>query len=314
MGLGLWTAWVEEHLPDGHWESEHEWITLCRFHPDGHPSMAVNVDKGVFTCRSCHVGGSISKLAQLPTPPAPASTAEVVNAILAKVGDPQLADASHGDGSPLPESWLWQFDHPHPYWETRLLPETIERFRLGYDPVTDCVTIPMRRPDGALLGVTRRHLDPTKKPRYREPRGVPKDRLLFAAWECSPFPETLVVCEGQVDTMAVWETGYEAVGVGTSQLSLEQALWIRRIAPQRLIVGMDNDTAGRGHPGHRKHGQWRRATGVWSVLEQLTEIPTDVVEWSKKDPAELPVEIRGADLEFRVSSTHWKHHHGHIGS
>ena len=42
-----------------------EFKTLCPFHPDRHPSLYVNFEKGVFYCFGCHIGGTISRLLKL---------------------------------------------------------------------------------------------------------------------------------------------------------------------------------------------------------------------------------------------------------
>jgi hypothetical protein len=36
-----------------------QWWGLCPFHPDKHPSFAVNSDKGLFFCYACRTGGDV---------------------------------------------------------------------------------------------------------------------------------------------------------------------------------------------------------------------------------------------------------------
>lgn len=42
-----------------------EFRAICPFHPDRHPSLYVNFEKGVFYCFGCHIGGTISRLLKL---------------------------------------------------------------------------------------------------------------------------------------------------------------------------------------------------------------------------------------------------------
>lgn len=303
---GLWSAWVTEHLDQGHWEAANEWLTYCLFHGDRHPSMAVNTEKGVFNCRSCGERGTIGRLARQLQLPQPTFTVEMVAHMVRQAKTEAEAQAW---GQVLPESWLLQFRHDHPYWESRLEPATIEYFGLGYDPLTDAATIPLRRPDGKLLGVTRRYLAPGAQPKYRHPTGVPRGGMLFGAHAVPAWPEELVVCEGMVDAMAVWETGTPAVAIMTNQVSEVQALWIRRIEPQVVVVGLDNDPRGQGKPGRMRHGKWQKGSGVWSLLEAITDVKVTIVQWSAKDPADLPIAIRRSDLEFQLPADVWKVEH-----
>ncbi|MDR0915295.1 MAG: DNA primase [Endomicrobium sp.] len=49
---------IGEYLPDLR-QVGNNWITLCPFHNDTHPSFVVNSDKGIFKCFGCNVSGNI---------------------------------------------------------------------------------------------------------------------------------------------------------------------------------------------------------------------------------------------------------------
>ena len=44
--------------------SKNEQHILCPFHDDHQPSMSINLDKGVWYCHTCGIGGGLHKLQQ----------------------------------------------------------------------------------------------------------------------------------------------------------------------------------------------------------------------------------------------------------
>jgi DNA primase len=258
-----------------------EAICLCLFHPDRNPSMAVNIRKGVFCCRSCGTGGKIDKLArklgvELEDESVPLSALRKRCVELRKVPADEIPIQV------LPESWLKQFDFPHPYWESRGLSEKIiKAFQLGYDPLTNRATIPLRDSHGKLLGVIYRKLDGTR-PKYLDPKGFRKGKSLFASWKVRNSHKRIAVVEGPLDAIACWDAKVPAVALMGARMTEDQAKLMRSLGVRTVVVMADNDPSG--------------FDATVSVKEALPGINVQVgwyrPGWRAKDPAQLKEQRR----------------------
>lgn len=224
-----------------------EWPAFC-FSPEhdnkNTPSASVNVSKGLWVCYSCGRGGSIEALLD-GTPIADPSTSELLDCVEANL---QLAEAAgHTDTKHYSESWLRIFQSRsgcHPYWQQRGFSQsTVEHFSLGYEYETDCVTYPLRDVDGSVMGIVKRRLD-DGRPKYKYPKGVDVHSLLFRYHE-APYGAPIVLVEGALDSIALYEVGVFALGIYGSRLSESQEHLIIRLNPSVVIAAYDNDDAGR---------------------------------------------------------------------
>lgn len=152
-------------------------------------------------------------------------------------------DSKLAEGTVYPESWLNQYDagEVHPYWRQRVGEAAARVFRLGYDALADAVTYPLRDPTGQVLGVVRRPLH-GEGPKYSYPAGVNVGRLLF---QYTPaHRDAVVLVEGALDAIALWNVGVEAFAIYGSRLSEDQTRLIRRIDPTYVYTCYDLDKAG----------------------------------------------------------------------
>lgn len=241
-------------------------------HDDRNPSAAINVRKKLWTCYSCGRGGSLDQLfgEQFSDPD--------VEDILMDIAS-QLAgfdSEKHG----YPESWLDQFDMvgPHPYWLSRGLSEgVVTDFRLGYDYETDCATYPLRGPAGDVLGVVRRVLD-DRQPKYRYPDHAPISKTLFGYYKVRTGARDIVITEGALDALAMWDVGVPAVAQMGATLSTFQAELIAKLGPTSITLAYDQDPAG------------NRATVKALQNPLLRNFPLRVMTWDRelgKDPLDL---------------------------
>lgn len=117
---------------------------------------------------------------------------------------------------------------------------------LRYDPFLNAMVIPWRLRDGELVAMARRALSPHQWFRYKFSENVDKGKLLYVP-EWTSQPETLVLVEGELDALRVWEAGFTAAAIGTAKnLSAEQlALIYEEFRPKRLVLALDSDRAGR---------------------------------------------------------------------
>lgn len=203
---------------------------LCPEHGDSRPSASVNVSKGVWYCYTCHAHGTLTGEARLAEP-----DLEQLKARL---------NQRMAEGRTYPESWLDRYDAGpvHPYWGERVGELTARVFRLGADPGADCVTYPLRDPSGAVLGVVRRSLG--HGPKYLYPAGIDVGSLLFGYTPA--HREAIVLVEGALDAIALWNVGVEAFAIYGSRLGPAQVHLIDRIDPEHVYTCYDQDRAGRG--------------------------------------------------------------------
>ncbi|AGI12932.1 putative DNA primase [Propionibacterium phage PHL112N00] len=102
--------------------SRNEQHILCPFHDDHQPSMSINLDKGVWYCHTCGVGGGLAQLQQrleernpnvrqhtpiqyCGAPPNPESLSPLRNPPR-KHTRPALGKRHQRRNSPLPPPWI----------------------------------------------------------------------------------------------------------------------------------------------------------------------------------------------------------------
>lgn len=202
---------------------------LCPVHGDSRPSASLNMVKKVWYCYSCGASGGLTGENALLEPDWE---------YLQKWFNQKLEEARV-----YPESWLarWDAGPVHPYWLGRVGEPAARHFRLGYDPENDAVVYPLRETDGSVIGVVRRALA-GEGPKYLYPRGVDVGDLLF---NYSPEARrTVVLVEGALDAVALWNVGITAFAIYGAQLSPTQIKLIDRVDPEFVWCAYDNDDAG----------------------------------------------------------------------
>jgi hypothetical protein len=203
---------------------------LCPVHGDSRPSASVNIIKKKWVCYTCGAHGGLTGEYALIEPDAE----QMKIWFASKLEESRV----------YPESWLdrWDAVGVHPYWKKRVGERAAVHFRLGYDPDTESVTYPLRGPAG-VLGVVRRALHREEgQPKYRYPRGIDVGRLLFNySPECR---RSVVLVEGALDAIALWNVGVPALAIYGSRLSVDQVALIDKIDPEVVYTAYDNDDAG----------------------------------------------------------------------
>lgn len=93
----------------------------------------------------------------------------------------------------------------------------------------------------------------------------------------------VVITEGSVDAMAMWQAGIPAVALLGSRVSDNQARIIRSLGAREIVSALDNDKA--GHIGtHELHAQ---VTGVRHVVAWEFGKAKDVAELSPSQRREI---------------------------
>lgn len=244
--------WAEKHFRIGN-RSGAEWMIACPIHGDNNPSLQLNVETGLWVCFVCHSGGRIERLSNeigFPLRESEIDIADIMQAVNLLMNEPE------DEGVKVwPESELTRFDFPCTYWtKDRGFDEKVVRaFQLGYDPIGDDFngefgTIPLRDVNGQLIGVIKRYLgdDVEKNERYRYSKGYKKAHHLFGAWLLQAHPtDTVVITEGALDAIRLWQAGIPAVAICGNAISLEQIRILRRLGIRQITLMFDNDKGGR---------------------------------------------------------------------
>lgn len=245
--------------------SGEEFMARCIWHGDSTSSLQINAESGLFICFTCGMKGNAKTL--LRELGLQYADVEVdVQDLLQRI-----AALSAPDTAPvlpvLNESYLKRYAIPTKYWEARgITLATQVQFGLGYDPIDDFLTIPLRDVNGGLLGVIRRYMgkDVENSQRYRYPKGFKRSQNLFASWlvEQDPDADTVVLVEGSLDAVKVWQAGYPAMAIYGSSLSASQVRVLRRLGVGKVVLMFDDDKAGikatdscLGHHTHTEHGR-----------------------------------------------------------
>ena len=149
---------------------------------------------------------------------------------------------SMGTSNYVSEEELDSYRYIHPYmYKRKLTDEIIEKFDIGYDKNTECITFPIRDISGNTLFIARRSVNYKY---FNYPSGAEKP--LYGIYElyAGSMPSEVIVCESMLDALTCWVYGKYAValnGLG-SELQYKQ---LHDLPCRKLILATDNDDAGK---------------------------------------------------------------------
>jgi DNA primase len=135
--------------------------------------------------------------------------------------------------------------------ERGFTPETLEEWDMGYDGHADRFTIPIRDADKTLVGFKGRSHDPERTPKYIILGGenygfdpYPVSSIVFGLDKVESPCESLIVCEGELNVIAMHQKGYtNAVALGGSNHSERQHRLLRSHCDHAILF-FDSDHAG----------------------------------------------------------------------
>lgn len=262
-----------------------EFMCRCLKHEDQSASLQFNVAKGLFYCFSCHWAGNVKTLMRdmgetFREEVDVQDVLAALDAIEAQANTPTILKA-------MPESLLKRYQFPNDYWSGRgFTPTTIDTFSLGYDPMEDCAIIPVRNVQSQLIGVIRRRLADDGGPRYMYPKGFPRKTSLFGAHlVAKSVSDHVVLVEGSVDAMKVWQAGYQGLAQYGSSINPAQVRLLARLGVNHVTLFYDDDKAG-----------WA-ATDI--AMEALREFYVDVVMYRPSDKSD-PGAMTSKQIRSRI--------------
>lgn len=158
--------------------------------------------------------------------------------------------------------------------------ETINRFRLGYDAASRCVTIPYN-PGGTYYG--RRSVDPRSRIPHENLKDVPMPLFNPAALYSS---DVCFVVESPLCAISIEQAGGSAVALsGTNGRGRLMEQLKKRTASAALVVCLDNDKAGR--EAAAKLGDELEKLGVFCVDGASYVMGEENDPTNRKDPNDV---------------------------
>lgn len=139
----------------------------------------------------------------------------------------------------ITEEELDKYRYFHPYmYERHLTDDIIEKFDVGYDSETKCLTFPVWDEKGNCVFVARRSV---KTKFFNYPKEVNKP--IYGLNFISPEITQVVVCESIINALTCWTWGIPAIAlIGTG--SFEQYPILQNCHIRRFLLALDPDEAG----------------------------------------------------------------------
>lgn len=126
--------------------------------------------------------------------------------------------------------------------------ETAKAWGLGYDKAGHFLVFPVRRTDGALVGMVGRAVNDKAKRRHHNFMGLDKTKHLYGAHMMGPG-KPVVIVEACVDALNTWQAlrNHDVAVVATlgEGFSDRHALTISSMRPPFVYIFTDGDSAGR---------------------------------------------------------------------
>lgn len=258
-----------EKFLDVVYQSTEECMCACPF-CGGTASLGFNDVKGLWICFKCGEKGSaktlVEKLDGTYTEP------EVELAYLSDELRLLELDVQQGQTS-LPESYLLRFHQPgriHESWRARGFDAGVcDRWELGYDFLTDRLSIPFRDPfTGRLDGIVFRALG-GDGPRYQYPKGFARRTSLYGSWFVpGSSSRDVVLGEGPTDAVSIGRAAELSLSQYGSSLAEGQVVLLHRLGVSSAILFYDYDRAG--------------IAATRKTSEQVSDISLEKVVWDRE--------------------------------
>lgn len=140
------------------------------------------------------------------------------------------------------ESILDTFQSYHPYMTKRkLTSEVISKFKIKYDPNSQCIIFPVWDENDNLLFLTSRNVNYKY---YHLPKDIEKPIYLLNEINKLDIKE-VVVCESQINCLTSWSYGIPAIALFGSTLTNYQRDILNKSSIRHYILALDGDDAGK---------------------------------------------------------------------
>jgi hypothetical protein len=226
----------------------------CPFHQDRLPSLSINLDNGLWICFGCGLKGGLHSLAT--------RLEREIDDVQVTLRSIEASGGYAGYEEDLPDfkdlaatlrKQLFE-DQPRPVIDfilsRELRPAVVKHFGLGWDRDGQRIAFPYYR-DDAVFGIKYRDRLGNKTSQTGSKRGIYNV-------DGVSFRPTVILCEGESDTLAVWsrltasslpDTVKESIGVGgIPGVSVSKSQWetwaLDLFWAKRVFIAFDADDAG----------------------------------------------------------------------
>lgn len=234
------------------------WVSItCPFHSDGHErrnSCGVvsdpnsKLEYGIFNCFTCKekgklyhlIGGCFDESDEFGKRWLISRFGRKVygvNLDLQKIELPTNKKVNY-----LDESILDTFQSYHPYMTQRkLTSDVISKFKIKYDPKSQCIIFPVWDENGNLLFLTSRNVNYKY---YHLPKDIDKPIYLLNfinKWGI----KYAIICESQINALYCHSLGLSAISTFGCNVTKKQIEILKKSGIRHFIIGFDGDDAGR---------------------------------------------------------------------
>lgn len=244
---------------------------------DAHPSWSINATTYAHYCFSCGYSGTLTTLYQEMVGDVPDDLEWELSkrSVILSVGKQEREEEAAAEGPSIDEWTLSRYgDVSDRLLERRhLLRTSVDHFGVRWDSVAKTWVIPIRTPEGELMGFQFRQ----KGTVINHPTGMEKSTTLFGLHLFKDSVSTITVVESPLDAVRFWNVDVAAVSSFGAGVSDEQVTLLSRNF-RTVIVAMDNDTPGQRATEFMRSALRRRGCIV---------MPFDYTDLSVKDPGDI---------------------------
>ncbi len=137
---------------------------------------------------------------------------------------------------------------PHHPWilKRRFHPEVLDKFQIGYDNKLKAITIPIWDRWGNLRYIKKRFINPSSNgSKYLNQKDVYKRDIVYPIHFIKQARiSDVILCEGELNALSLYQAGMAAVAIGSSMITNEQVQVLLKCGIKRVTIFFDNDEAG----------------------------------------------------------------------
>jgi DNA primase len=286
-----------------------ELTASCPLHSERNPSFSMNVDTGLWQCFSRCGGGNFTQLVERKLgythqeaerwieSNGQGNSVTVLKESLDKIFDPVVGLSAPGEVLHWRESYLLHNRNTMPLWllNRGFTWETINHWQMVYDVGSDAVIFPVFW-QGEWVGTVTRNTNPAY-PKYVNSPDLPVEKIFFG--EISSSHRDIIICEGVLDVIWLWQLGFHAVSVLGANLTLEQIKILKAYQFGEITLAFDNDE--RGKKAHSETVEKLVNAGLfrWQLRQVVFPGRSKEDPSYRKDPQECSVAEFGNLYENR---------------
>lgn len=122
--------------------------------------------------------------------------------------------------------------------------ETLENFKIGYDPERNAITIPVYK-RGELINIRYRHLDENAKAKYTQEKGCEVWLFNETGIATGQTKGGVLIVEGEFDCMSAWQAGFKNV-ISPASGKDSYGIWLELLDTiPKVYISYDNDKPGK---------------------------------------------------------------------